>query len=169
MHMRLGNWTYVLAIVSLIAGPLAGDTSAQMKMVGNTPITTVGVNRTPPAFLATRNVAGNPVSYDASALPVLGSTIELSVDLSTTGHTFAQIFAFTDPVMISLGGGQVLLIGGQPLGQSPLIAGTPVARFDLDIPNDPMMAGFTFYTQAVHVAGVQPYALSNAVDLTIGR
>ena len=102
-------------------------------------------------------------------MPVLGSTIELAVDLSTTGYAFAQVFAFMDPVMISLGGGQVLLVGGQPFGQSPVIEGTPVARFNLDIPSDPMMAGLTFYTQAVHVGGVQPYALSNAVDLTIGR
>jgi hypothetical protein len=44
----------------------------------------------------------------------------------------------------------------------------PRARFEFEIPNLAALCGRTFVTQAAHVGGGLPFALSNAMDVTIG-
>ena len=41
-------------------------------------------------------------------------------------------------------------------------------EYDLPIPAAPFFAGFDVATQALHIGGVQPFALSNAQDLHLG-
>ncbi len=118
------------------------------------------------AAVATRNAGSNPASYVAQA-PSIGTTWNASVDLSTTGHTMAQVFVYSGAANVVLGSGQVLLVGGTALTSLPIASG-PVASFNASIPNDMNLVGMTLYTQAVHLFGVQPFALSNAQDLTIG-
>jgi len=54
-----------------------------------------------------------------------------------------------------------------PLG-AILLAPGPLATFDAPVPGDPSLAGFELSTQAVHLGGIQPFALSNARDLVVG-
>ena len=44
----------------------------------------------------------------------------------------------------------------------------PLATFDVLLPNDLSLAGLPIFTQAVHLGAVQPFALSNAIDLVLG-
>ncbi len=117
-----------------------------------------------------RNGGANPASLSAAA-PVLGTTVAAEVDLGTTGHSLAILFAFDAPIAVTLAGGQTLLAidlggSGELLGQSA-VAG-PLAGFPLPIPPDPSLAGFTAHCQAIHFGGITPYALSNAQDLVLG-
>ena len=121
----------------------------------------------PSAASATfRNAGSNPVSYTADA-PALGTVWVASVDLTTTGHSLAEVQGYTSPVTATLGGGQVLLVGGPRIFKLPLKTG-PLATWAVMIPNDCALAGVTLYTQAIHVGGVAPFALSNSQDLLIG-
>jgi hypothetical protein len=119
------------------------------------------------ASVTTRNAGSNPASYTA-APPVLGSTWIASVDLGLTGHTHAQVVGYDSPGSTALRGAQVLLVGGNRIFRLPLKTG-PVATWSALIPNDPSLAGWPIYSQAVHVLGVTPFALSNAQDLFVGN
>ena len=57
--------------------------------------------------------------------------------------------------------------GGELLAQ-PLMPG-PMAVFNIPVPNDISFCSLSLSTQAIHIGGVQPFALSNAQDLVIGR
>ena len=120
---------------------------------------------TTPATVVSRNAGANPASYTASA-PVLGSTWNASVDLSVTGHSFAQVFGYDSPASRVLARGQVLLVGGNKLFLLPLMAAP--AAWSVSIPADMALVGLNLYTQAAHVFGVKPFALSNAQDLFVG-
>jgi hypothetical protein len=113
-----------------------------------------------------RNAGSNPASYSASA-PVLGSTWTGTVDLTTTGHSCARIYAFLSPANVPIIGGQVVLIGGGRAFRLPLRAG-PQAMWSEPVPNDPSLACVAIYTQALHLLGVTPIAVSNAQDLVAG-
>ncbi|MEW6073443.1 MAG: hypothetical protein AB1726_12745 [Planctomycetota bacterium] len=127
---------------------------------------------TPQAHAISRNAGTNPASHVAATLPVLGTTYTATVDLAgTSGHSFAWLVGFATPLTQTLGGGQVLLVNagdpsGELLGQS-LLPG-PVATYDLPVPSDLAYAGFELATQALHLGTVQPFALSNALDLFLG-
>ena len=126
-----------------------------------------------PATVASRNAGANPVSYSAAPL-VFGGSFNATVDLSTTGHDFAFLLGFDTAVDVALGGGQRLLcldlggsgevFSGAGLGPVP----GPSANFSAPIPNDLAFCNFTFCSQAVHIGGVAPFALSNAQDVTVG-
>ena len=118
------------------------------------------------AAVFTRNGGNNPASYTASA-PVIGGSWTANVDLSGTGHTSALVTGHLTPGNTTLGGGQVLLISGPKQFELPLTAG-PIASWTMTLPNDPTLAGLTLYTQAAHLFGVTPFALSNAQDLLLG-
>lgn len=117
-----------------------------------------------------RNAGSNPSSYSADA-PVLGETWTATVDLSTTGHTLAGIVGYPNAFQLPLPGGQTLLVidalGTGELLQLPVVGG-PLASFELELPLDSGLCGLDLYTQAVHVGGVAPFALSNAQDLVLG-
>ena len=120
----------------------------------------------PSASQSQRNAGANANSLSATNA-VLGATITLTVDLTTTGHAFAALYLFADPANLTLGGGQVVLVGG-PLICAFAPTGGPSAVFNAAVPNDLSLLGVTYSAQAVHFLGVQPFALSNALDLTGG-
>lgn len=119
------------------------------------------------ASVTLRTASGNALSYTASA-PVLGAVFRAEVDVTLTGHTSAFVAASLSPTSILLPSGQTLLSGlaqAQFLG----IEDGPIARWELCLPNDPALAGIEIATQAFHLGGGQPVALSNALDLVFGR
>jgi YVTN family beta-propeller protein len=121
------------------------------------------------ASVTLRNAGPNPTSYSAS-LPILGSTWSNAVDLTTTGHSVAVLIGFDGAVDVTLAGGQHVLCantgGHGKLFQ--LSASGPLAQFQIEIPNDISLCGFSFHAQALHIGGVSPFALSNAQDLVLG-
>ena len=120
------------------------------------------------ASTVSRNAGVNPASFTAS-LPSLGSTwtASSSVDLTTTGHTHAEIVGYSTPVNATLDGGQVMLGGGPVLFMLPAMAG-PSASWSVEIPNDCALVGLAAHAQALHLGGRTPFALSNAQDLILG-
>ena len=117
-----------------------------------------------------RNAGTNPASYTASTLPVLGTDYVATVDLAgTTWHTYAMLAGYSAPFTFTLGYGQTALVDptGPELLGFPLAVG-PVATFSISIPPDPAYCGYEVCTQAAHVGGVVPFALSNAQDLHLG-
>jgi len=112
-----------------------------------------------------RNAGQNPASYTASRA-ALGEEWRAIVDLTTTGHTFAVVLGTNAPANGPLGGGRRLLVGGQTIFQLPAQPG-PVASWSGVLPADPGLVGLPLYTQAVHIFGVTPFALSNAQDLCL--
>lgn len=122
-----------------------------------------------PASVSVRPDAGgvNPLSYQASPM-LVGETFTATVDLSTTGHSLARLIGFRGVIEQPLSGGQVLLVGGGSQLFPPMIAIGPLAVFQIQVPNDPTLCGQFLSTQAVHLMGVEPYALSNAIDFVVG-
>jgi len=133
----------------------------------------VGFHYTIPASSATfRNRGLNPASHTALSTPRLGTTYSCRVDLAgTTGHDLAWLAGFETPLTLTLGGGQTILANvADPSGEllmQPMLPG-PVATYNLPVPNDLAFVGFECSTQALHLGGVQPFALSNAQDLFLG-
>lgn len=122
------------------------------------------------ASAASRNAGTNPASYAASA-PVLGAAWSATVDLTTTGHTLAIVFGFDGQASVALPAGQRLLCfdfsgNGEILGLAPQPG--PLASFGGTVPDVLGAAGFAFSTQALHLGGTTPFALSNAQDLVLG-
>lgn len=136
----------------------------------------LGQNLTPsghfgPAPGAVFRTAGpNPMSYTASVGP-LGGLLDLSVDLTTTGHAFALLVAYLAPAEIPLGGPgsdfALVLPVGPELFSFPLLPG-PTAEVKVTIPAHPTLCGVTLYSQAVHLDGALSLRASNAQDLYIG-
>ena len=121
------------------------------------------------ARASVRNAGSNPQSYTATRL-VLGGAASASIDLTTTGHSRGVVLGFLAPANVPLAGGQVLLldVGSSPeLLSLPLSAG-PIVRYAFEVPCNVALCGFGASTQAVHLGGVTPFALSNAVDLVLG-
>ena len=77
-----------------------------------------------------------------------------------------MVIGMTAPVSLTLNGGQRLLVGGAKLFTMPLRPG-PIASWSVTLPSDPGLAGRTAYTQAAHLGGVTPFALSNAQDICL--
>ena len=61
----------------------------------------------------------------------------------------------------------MVLVSGPRAFRFPLRAG-PTPTWTVTVPNDPGLAGLPVFSQAVHLSGVTPFALSNAVDLCLG-
>ena len=111
----------------------------------------------------------NPHSYSPGKL-IIGRPWRSEVDLTTTGHTLAIVFGDVGPsTAITLGSGQILgvILVGDALVQLGAQPG-PIARFCLPVPADPSLIGLPVTTQAIHLGGVVPFALSNAVEHIIG-
>jgi len=119
------------------------------------------------AAVGWRNRAPNVNSYVA-APPVLGRNWTATVDVAMTHHSHAQILGFTaGSAPTPLPGGQVLLVTGTQIMKLAPQPG-PLATWSMPVPNDPALCGFTLYTQAIHLFGAVPFALTNAQDLTGG-
>jgi hypothetical protein len=123
------------------------------------------------ASVTTRNAGANPASLGTSTLPLLGATFTADVDLTTSGHDLAVLYAFDGMLDVTWHGGQHILIGDL-YGHGRLYRGVqvgPLASFSLAIPVDPLLCGFRCSLQAVHSGTVVPFALSNALDLVLGQ
>jgi len=151
------------------------DAAGEVTMSCTTPGVTNGASSAhfvldlccPSASASFRNAGSNPASYTCNA-PVLGGTLDGTVDLTTTGHSFAKLIVRSTPIDVTLAGGQHLLCGGPSFYATPLEPG-PLADFSIPVPNDPDLCGISVYTQALHIGGVTPFRLSNAQDLVIGN
>lgn len=120
-----------------------------------------------PAATATpRAASGNPNSYTCS-LPRLGQTWHANVDVGSTGHGFAIVFASSTAGSLPVAPGFTVLLGAPVLEFLPLSAG-PVAAYAFPMPGDPGLAGFELSTQALHLGGAPTLLLSNAQDLRLG-
>jgi hypothetical protein len=126
-------------------------------------ITLRALNGSSAAF---RNAGSNPASYTCNA-PVLGGNWAGTVDLSTTGHSAAYLYAFRAQGSTTLPQGQVLLGSGGIARLGP--AAGPLATFSFAVPNSLALCGFHFTTQALHQGTVSRFALSNAMDLVVGQ
>lgn len=118
------------------------------------------------ASVTLRNAGSNPASYTCTPT-VIGSPWQASVDLSTTGHSHAQVLGSTTPTTSTLPAGQVLLITDASVFELPLRPG-PTASWTVPVPSGCALAGLEVSTQAAHLFGLAPYALSNARDLVVG-
>lgn len=117
--------------------------------------------------VAWRNFGTNPDSYVA-APPSLGRDWTATVDLTTTGHDTAKVYGYAQKARSApLPSGNVYLVTGARRFQLPARSG-PEATWTVPIPADPALCGIAVYTQAVHLFGVEPYALTNAQDLVVG-
>ena len=118
-----------------------------------------------------RNGGSNPASLTAS-VPVLGSQQTFTVDLGgTTGHASAVVVGYLTPTNFMLPGGQVVLANGADPGGELFGFGMtpgPLATFQIQVPNDSRLCGTFLVAQGVHVGGIQPFQLSNAMDLVLG-
>ena len=126
----------------------------------------------PSAGATFRNYGTNPASYTASTFPALGTVYTGTVDLAgTTGHAMAWLVGYAAPLTHTLVGGQTLLVDiADPNGELlyQWAQPGPIATFTVGVPHDLILVGVEIATQAVHFSGVQPKALSNAQDLTLG-
>ncbi|MFT5291913.1 MAG: plastocyanin [Planctomycetota bacterium] len=125
-----------------------------------------------PASGTSRNAGANPASLVLVNPPQIGGNFVASQDLTTTGHSLAAIVAYASPLNFPLGGGQVILVNvldpnGELFGQA--LQSGPVATWNLAVPSDPALCGFRISAQGIHIGGVQPFALSNALDLVVGN
>lgn len=151
------------ALATLLAGLLITTPAAAKKptLFDSCTIAADAVSRNPGA--------SNPDSYTVTD-PNYCFTAQVNLG-GTTGHTNAMVLAYSTPITFPLSGGQVLLInvadpGGQFFTLGPLCG--PLATWTVIVPGCPGLCGATVYTQAVHFGGGQPFALSNAQDLTFG-
>ena len=124
----------------------------------------------PSAATATfRNGGTNPASYLAMTTPIMGTNYVAQVNVNATGHNMAILAAYGAPLTLTLPYGQTALVDftGPEFFGFPAQAG-PLATFSILMPSDVAYLGFAAYTQAAHIGGVFPYALTNAQDLVLG-
>ena len=117
------------------------------------------------ATAVVRNAGTNPESL-AMTNPVLGATMFMNVIDFT--YNRATIISYTASNNQLLPGGRTLLVDtSSGFLFSKAINSLPGSTA-LVIPNDPSICGFQVYCQAILFGGGPPWALSNAVDLTLG-
>ncbi len=122
-----------------------------------------------------RNDAGgtNPTGFAAGA-PVLSETWIASVNNTGTGNFVAGVQGFEDPLELYMPGAAGYLLvdprstGGELTGLPPAF-GYGVVTFDVPLPPDPALVGFSFSTQGAGFGGAGGTTLHNAYDLFVGQ
>lgn len=116
-----------------------------------------------------RTAGTNPLSYTASVGP-LGGQLDLSVDLTTTGHAFAVVLGYLGALELPLGAEFLLVNVADPAGELLMlpVGVAPLAGWSLPLPNNPALCGVVLATQAFHVDLALPVAFANANDLYLG-
>ena len=135
-------------------------------LCGWTAASAFGFTANETATVTNRNPGPNPQSYTASPA-ILGQNWNVTVDLTTTGHSTALIQIHAASTNLPLFQGDRLLVAGPKLFKSPLLNG-PVANLTIPLPYDTCLSGFEIYSQAVHLGGIVPFRVSNAQDLLVG-
>jgi hypothetical protein len=108
------------------------------------------------------------VLYANATLPVLGTTLGMSVD--ATGHagaTFTMVAGFAGPVGgVSTSFGE-LLVDPTESQFTSVVLSSGVDTHSVAIPAVSALAGAASYTQAVVLGGTGP-ELANAIDYVLG-
>jgi len=117
------------------------------------------------AAASVRNAGANPMAYSATP-PVLGGSTTLSV--VAPGYATAVVAGHAAPTNLALARGKILLVDTSSMRYFQLVLALPANPVSLPIPNTATLCGQVVYSQALLMAGSN-YALSNAVDLTIGE
>jgi hypothetical protein len=118
-----------------------------------------------------RNAGANPESYrswgDYAGTPVHGSTLELSLDVESTGHRFGTIVGYLGSDSVPVENGQYLLVdtnhtAGEilrfPLRRAPV-------EYSILIPEDLALCGLTVSTQGMHLVPMPGLTRSHAPDV----
>jgi hypothetical protein len=116
------------------------------------------------ASTSVRNAGQNPSVYSATA-PILGGSSTLSV--VAPGYSSAVVAGYAAPAYLTLTRGKVLLIDTASTRYFQVILSLPSDPVSISIPARAALCGQVIYTQALLMDGPN-YALSNAVDLTMG-
>jgi len=107
--------------------------------------------------------------YVVTSPPVLGATLGASVTACAPGNTAAILFGYSASLTFLHPLGEILVDfthpGGELLGM-PIALGDP-AVFSLGVPSDPVLVGYTAYTQAVSIGGTGK-CLHCAYECTVG-
>ena len=170
--LGLAPGTYTLSVEVVDNTPWVKDEAKRASLMTKTRSWTIVAAGT----VASNPGGANPNSFTVGGSqlgrPVFGETLDFFVDMAgTTGHTMGTVIGFFGGLNVPLGGGQLLLVditdpGGEIFG-FPLQTGT-FSQIGIPVVNDPSLCGVEIHTQAVHLFGVQPFALSNAQILTLG-
>jgi hypothetical protein len=104
-----------------------------------------------------RNAGTNPESYRSwgnyAGTPVHGGTLELSLDVESTGHRFGTIVGYLGSASTDNGDGQYVLVDtDHPAGEIlhfPIMA-APVV-YTLVVPETLALCGLTVSTQGMHL------------------
>ena len=124
------------------------------------------------AQIGFRSQSPNVDSYSCGTM-VIGQTWDADVLVVQSGHTSALVFGFDTPLSFTLSSGYNLLIGDGGSGEMLGLTTTPgpLASFSLTVPFDLSLVGRYVGTQGIVIGGgtgAGPYALTNAIDCTIG-
>jgi hypothetical protein len=104
-----------------------------------------------------RNAGTNPESYRSwgnyAGTPVHGGTLELSLDVESTGHRFGTLVGYLGAASVSVENGQYLLVDiDHPSGE---ILRFPIRRapveYTIAVPEDLALCGLTISTQGMHL------------------
>jgi hypothetical protein len=117
-----------------------------------------------PAAAVVRNDGINLPVYTATP-PVMGAVMNMSIVDPT--HTSALVIAHTGSFVKLLPSGYVWLVDYNLPRLFRLPMALPPGSININVPMDLGLCGLTAYTQAVLLGG-SGFALSNAIDLTIG-
>ncbi len=93
--------------------------------------------------------------YVITDLAVLGGTFSASVTGCAPGNAGGFLIAYSTPLTLPSPWGEILVNIGDPSGEllgMPSAFGNP-AIINVLVPNDPLFAGFVFYTQAASFGG----------------
>ena len=118
-----------------------------------------------------RNAGTNPESYRSwgnyAGTPVHGGTLELSLDVESSGHRFGTIVGYLGVATTDLGNGQYLLVDtDHPSGEIlhfPIM-GAPVV-YTLVVPETLALCGLTVSTQGLHLVPSPGLTRRHAPDL----
>lgn len=121
-----------------------------------------------PAAGSLPRTAGTNVDSHAGAIGALGATTELTLDLTTTGHTFGWVVAYAGSAALPFGTDVVLVdLSGPELLALPVQAGG-LLTWSLPLPSDSSLCGAVVSTQGVHIDLALELRLSNALDVYLG-
>ena len=116
-----------------------------------------------------RNAGTNAATYTVD-VGGLGGALVATVDLSSSTHPLALLFAYLAPSALPFGSQEILVDlldpAGEILGLPPALG--PSAQFSVPIPNNSALCGLLLATQAVHAGGPDPLELTNAQDVYLG-
>ena len=114
-----------------------------------------------------RNGGANPTVF-ASTLPIVADRQTLTI--STAPYSLVKVFGYAAGGSLTLSGGQALLVDlTSPRYFQLGPAAGPKATLEFLVPHDVDLCGVSFSMQALLYGGASPFALTNAIDQTVGR